>query len=188
MNIKKCNKCGWEYPGEWPGRTCKFCRTTLTMGYCRICGKWSTNIDCGRCRECRTEEHRRNTARRRDEAAQQYKEWLESIASIPKPYKTLTEEQWLEACSHFGGCAYCGKDAIDTRSMFVPFKEGGRYCAWNIIPACERCENLQKQVQNPFSRMNQYLNRDRKSITKKYDMSLEKLQRIVDYLRSKMED
>lgn len=113
--------------------------------------------------------------------------WKEDISKIPTPYTTLTEEQWLEACNHFGGCAYCGRDQIDSRAMFIQFKDGGRYCNWNIIPACEKCETMYKSTDNPFLRMDQKINNRRDSQARKYGLSLTKLARIVDYLHSKME-
>lgn len=109
------------------------------------------------------------------------------IGKLPYPYQTLNEEQWMEACKHFGGCAYCGKDSIDVRSMFIKFKNGGRYCNWNIIPACEQCENALKLTDNPFIRMDQKYKRGNSTQAKKLGFNLDNLQRIVDYLQSKME-
>ena len=68
-----------------------------------------------------------------------YNEWVEKVKLVPRDYPTLTEEQWMEAVKHFGGCALCGEESIDARSYFVPFKDGGRYCDWNIIPVCSKC-------------------------------------------------
>lgn len=156
-------------------------------GFCARCGEWSDNLRKGYCRKCETDMHREWTGHRIDSALDAYNNWLNMIRAIPTPYKTLTEAQWLEACKHFGGCAYCGTPEIEARSMFIPFKDGGRYCDWNIIPACERCETTYKAKQNPFLRMDNSLNRNPGNQAKKYDLSLEKLQRIVDYLQSKME-
>lgn len=79
-----------------------------------------------------------------------YQDWLEKIRKIPKDYKTLTEEQWLQAVRHFDGCALCGAESIDTRGYFVPFELGGRYCDWNIIPMCSKCATKNKTNYNWF--------------------------------------
>lgn len=94
----------------------------------------------------------------------------------------------MEACKHFGGCAYCGTDSIDARSMFIQFNAGGRYCAWNIIPACEQCETALKVDPNPFLRMDDSYHRGAKHSARKYGFTIENLQNIVDYLQSRMEE
>lgn len=77
-----------------------------------------------------------NVRQRRREV---YQEWLDKIKLIPKNYPTLTEEQWLKTVKHFNGCAMCGSEEVDTRQYFIPFKNGGRYCDWNVIPVCTNC-------------------------------------------------
>ena len=94
----------------------------------------------------------------------------------------------MEACTHFNGCAYCGGDNIDARSMFIQFKDGGRYCNWNIIPACERCETSRKSSPNPFLRMDDTYIRGNKQPAKKYGFTLENLDRIVGYLQERMQN
>ena len=188
MNTKKCSKCGWEYPIDWPGRQCRFCQEPFKDGPCSCCGKLSDNLHNGICRTCHTAQHKVWRMGRRETANTAHAEWLKKIASQPYPYSTLTEDQWLEACKHFGGCAYCGSSDIDARSMFIPFKEGGRYCAWNIIPACEKCETARKATPNPFLRMDEGLLRSQTNSARKYGYTLENLHRIVDYLQSKMEE
>lgn len=187
MNIKKCNNCGREFPATHKARRCD-CGAYFKMGYCSVCGEWKENLRVNRCRECETEQHRAWREGRRNNGDSNLKKWLGAISRIPTPHKTLTEEEWLEACKHFGGCAYCGNPHIESRSMFIPFKDGGRYCAWNIIPACEECETRQKTIPNPFMRMDQKFSRGNHETAKKYGYTLEKLQRIVDYLGSKMPD
>lgn len=188
MNTKTCKGCGWVYPKDWAGRTCRFCHTPFTEGICAICGEYAESLHNYRCRSCESKEHAAWRKQRINNAEVQYKDWRKKIASLPYPYKTLTEEQWLEACKHFGACAYCGEASIDARSMFIPFKYGGRYCAWNIIPACEKCETSRKDTPNPFIRMDQKLKRGRGEQAKKFGFNLDNLQRIVDYLQSKMEE
>lgn len=81
---------------------------------------------------------------------EQYNEWLKRIAAVPKNYPTLTEEQWMKACRHFNGCAKCGDENIEARGFFISFKNGGRYCDWNIIPLCSRCAADWNIAKNPF--------------------------------------
>lgn len=186
MNTKTCSKCGWVYPIKWPGRRCKFCQTPFSTNKCSVCGNEAPKLYKGACTKCTTERHNKWVQQQKDKANEALSDWLNKIAQ--QPTKTLTEEQWLNACKHFGGCAYCGGSDIDVRSMFISFKEGGRYCAWNIVPSCERCETVRKSVRNPFLRMNQTFYRGSRDPAKKYGYSLEKLQKITDYLQSNMED
>lgn len=189
MNTRKCNNCGWEYPATWPGKTCKFCHARMEGGACACCGKIVSKLNKtnNRCRECNTKDHVAWAKARRFEASRRFIEWQDLIESIPTPYETLTEEQWLEACKHFGGCAYCGKPEIEARSMFIPFKIGGRYCAWNVIPACEQCETALRVQENPFLRMDDTYNRDKEnSSARKLGFNLDRLEAIVNYLKNKM--
>lgn len=186
MNTKTCKKCGWEYPKDWPGRRCRFCNEPFPDGLCSVCGQYTEKLHDGMCTACKTKKHtawRKGKMAAADEA---YKAWLSSISEIPKPYTTLTESQWIEACRYFGGCAYCGSLDIDARSMFIPFSDGGRYCDWNIIPACEKCATARKAITNPFMRMDHDLYRHQNNQTRKYGFSLDRLQHIVDYLQPKI--
>lgn len=79
-----------------------------------------------------------------------FNNWLSMIAKVPQPLRTLTEEEWIAACVHFGKCAICRHESIDARAMFVAFALGGRYAAWNVIPVCEHCATALKHQQNPF--------------------------------------
>lgn len=188
MNTKKCSKCGWIYPTEWPGRRCRFCQEPFIDGICSCCGEYSEKLHNTICRACHTKQHREWRMRRRDTAVDSLSKWLTKIAELPYPSPALTEEQWMEACKHFGGCAYCGGTDIDARSMFIQFRDGGRYCAWNIIPACERCETARKDVPNPFLRMDSSLNRSPAASARKYNFTLERLSNIVGYLQGKMDE
>lgn len=189
MNTKKCSKCGWEYPISHPDRTCRFCQEPFKQVPCTSCGT-PTDIEKiyhGLCRACQTMQNKQWRHNRKDNADKKYEEWLEKISTIPTPYKTLTEEQWLETCKHFGGCAYCGSMDISARSLFIPFKDGGKYCVWNVIPACEKCETAVKMIKNPFNRMDQQVHRAPANQARKLGFTLDNLQTIVDYLQSKME-
>lgn len=187
MNTKKCSKCGWEYPIDWPGRRCRFCQELFADGPCSHCGKIA-KLHNGVCRACETIQHREWREGRISNADKAYKDWLKKISKLPYPFKTLTEDDWMNACKHFGGCAYCGDDNIDARSMFIHFKDGGRYCTWNVIPACEKCETARKSTLNPFLRMDDSYNRCPSNSAKKHGFTLDRLQAIVDYLQSKMEE
>lgn len=185
MNTRKCSKCGWEYPIDWPGRTCRFCHEPFKDGFCSYCGKWSDKLHNTMCRACHTYQHKVWRDGRKFVAEESYEEWTFRIKDMP--IEPLTESQWLEACNHFKGCAYCGADSIDARSMFIPYKDGGRYTRWNIVPSCERCETARKVTTNPFLRMDDSLNRSQAHQARKYGFSMKRLQSIVDYLQSKME-
>ena len=143
MTTKTCKQCGWVLDVRDPNTRCPICKTRFTEGLCRICGEFLPYYSGDRCvcRDCylhvtkKPDDDRRLNERRKAV----YKEWLAKIARVPKAYPTLTEAQWLAACKHFEGCACCGNDSVDARGYFVPFRDGGRYCDWNIIPMCERC-------------------------------------------------
>jgi hypothetical protein len=81
------------------------------------------------------------------------------IAKIPEPYTYITNDQWLETCAHFKGCALCGEDetgnrGIDARGYFITPQEGGKYCVWNVIPMCEYCATAQRTQPNLFRMYN----------------------------------
>ena len=71
--------------------------------------------------------------------------------------------------------------------MFIDFKDGGRYAAWNIVPSCEECALAGKVLRNPFARMNKmYSNNQADCAAIKYNLSVSNLNKIIDYLSSKM--
>lgn len=188
MNIKKCSKCGWEYPGDYAPRKCKYCGTQFKMGVCAYCHQWADKIDSAlRCKACNNKAKIEWERRKRQKATDMYKDWCAGISKIQTPYQTLTEEQWLDACKYFGACAYCGERDIAARSMFIKFKNGGRYCDWNVIPSCEECETSYSRADNPFLYMNEQIYRSVQASTKRLGWSRKNLQRIVDYLGPKME-
>lgn len=142
MDTKTCKKCGWVLSIKDPKNRCPVCHTRFEKGICKICGQY---VDLYRerdvCKTCydtvtRKPDANKNVRKRRSKV---YDEWLANIAKISKSYPTLTEEQWLEAVKHFNGCALCEEESVDTRGYFIPFKLGGRYCDWNIIPVCDKC-------------------------------------------------
>ena len=107
---------------------------------------------------------------RRRRVYDRFDAWLELITFVKKPLITLTEAQWLNACRYFNGCAFCESEIIDTRALFIPFKNGGKYCDWNVVPQCQKCANRRILKNNPFTSMQNY-KKDR-----------ERLERIVNYL------
>ena len=52
----------------------------------------------------------------------------------------LSDEQWSELRSAWGGCAYCGvTDKPLQRDCVLALSRGGRYTLDNIVPACRSC-------------------------------------------------
>ena len=152
---------------------------------CCGCKKYTNKLHNGYCTACNREASRRSVARRKERINKQYEDWVASIKG--KEYHPLTEDEWLDACRHFKKCAYCNTREINTRSMFIDFKDGGRYAAWNIVPSCEECALASKVLRNPFARMNRmYSNNQADCAAIKYNLSVSNLNKITDYLSSKM--
>jgi hypothetical protein len=52
----------------------------------------------------------------------------------------LTDAQWAQLRSQWGGCAYCGSDAPALqKDCVLPISRGGRYTLANVVPACRSC-------------------------------------------------
>ncbi len=52
----------------------------------------------------------------------------------------LTDDQWSTLRQLWGGCAYCGADAVALqKDCMLPISRGGRYTATNVVPACGSC-------------------------------------------------
>jgi hypothetical protein len=159
MPNKVCKKCGWALSTKDPSRKCPVCNTYFEEGICARCGEYkydiSTRLDL--CSTCRREINiKAATDWRNHRKFDNFEEWLNLIKKVPKPIHTLTEDEWLAACRYFEGCAFCGSDSIDTRAMFIPFKSGGRYCDWNVVPQCQKCANSLAYKVNPFTTMNNH--------------------------------
>lgn len=184
MHIIKCPGCGWEFPENFPARHCKFCGARFTSGFCSTCKQWTDKLHPydHQCKACVSARSHRWYVKRKAMHARNLEEWLEKIKAIPTPYKTLTEAEWNEACRYFNGCAICGRNEIDARHMFIDFAYGGRYCAWNIIPACEKCETAFVGNRNPFNTFDHTLNTTAKSVTVRLGCNKERLNVILDYL------
>jgi len=166
VGTKTCEGCGWVYPITHPDKRCRFCGTPFKKRICKLCGQFAEvakgeNI----CKKCKSKKVmasttpeqalaklQRHRARVRKKNEDKFNAWLEMISKVRKPIKTLTEDEWIRACMHFGSCATCESSSIDARGMFIPFKFGGRYAAWNIIPICDKCATALKFQHNPFIR------------------------------------
>lgn len=150
----KCPKCGHEYPWQVPREYCRFCRTELTRGTCYLCKQYNDRIRHGKCQACSNKLNVKSVQRSAARAKSEYAEWLEKI-KVPKPIVPLSEDDWIRACSYFGGCALCDSDQIDARLLFVPGSRGGTYTMFNVIPACEKCATALRQAASykgdPFS-------------------------------------
>lgn len=143
MTTKTCSNCGWVLAIQDPLTHCPICNTKFSEGICAICKKpvkyyRHNRLVCKHCYDTVTrkpDDNKRLKQRRIDV----YNEWVAKVKRIPADYPRLTEAQWLAAVKHFNGCALCQSETVDTRWYFIPFKEGGRYCDWNIIPVCDKC-------------------------------------------------
>lgn len=198
MNTKKCKKCGWEYPFITPYPSCRFCGTWFTVGICKVCGEYSDDIipSTKLCRKCynkrngvyqkrvvkTTDDNQKTYRRLVKEADERFAAWLQQLSKIAT--HTLTEDEWLEACRYFDGCALCDSESIDARGYFIRFEDGGKYNACNVIPVCDECATELKYQSNPFRRLNPTLNRN---LATSRGLSLAKLERAARYLQSKME-
>lgn len=184
MKTKKCAGCGWEYPLNSDLRSCRFCGTLFNDGSCNICGTYVSNFTNKRhfCDACYKADNLKNNASKYpkylQDAIESYANWLTSIKDMPQG--RLTEDQWIAACSYFGGCSMCGSEDISTRTFFVPFREGGKYAEWNVIPTCQKCGSIRRKNHNPFSFMDPNAGHGTAE-------SKKNLQNIVDYLRPKIE-
>lgn len=116
--------------------------------------------------------------RRLERAGAAFDEWVTDQPAM----KVMTEEQWLETCSYFEGCCICGDEHIETREFFVPFQEGGRYAVWNILPMCGTCGKTTRTVKNPFEWFDV-----RRGTAGKLGLTQPRLEKILVYLKSKME-
>jgi hypothetical protein len=94
----------------------------------------------------------------------------------------MSEQQWLEACNYFNGCAICGSEDIETREFFVPFSKGGRYTAWNMFPLCGKCAIHTKPAANPFIWLDDYLGK-----AKDLGLNDYRKERLIEYMLLQIE-
>ena len=52
----------------------------------------------------------------------------------------LTDSQWADLLTAWGGCAYCqAPGPALQRDCVMPISRGGRYTLENVVPACPSC-------------------------------------------------
>lgn len=156
MNTKTCKRCGWVYPITQPGTRCLICGEPFELVACRVCGSifeqdTSAKTLITRCTKCSYAAQANSNRKRLEAMHKRFDEWVDKVRKVPDNYPTLTEAQWLEACSYFNGCARCDSDEIDTRGFFIGRELGGRYCDWNVIPLCTRCATMWKLNKSVFA-------------------------------------
>lgn len=199
MNTKTCKGCGWVHPLKTPYGTCRFCGTAFTENVCSRCNEYSQDIipSTTLCRKCfnkrrseynqknkiylTTDDYQKQYRRRCKEADERFAAWLNQIKELN--VHTLTEEEWLDACRYFNGCALCNSDQIDARGYFIRFEDGGKYNVCNVIPLCDKCATSLKYQSNPFRQMNPYINRN---LATYRGLSKDNLERVAEYLQQKI--
>lgn len=186
MSTRTCKCCGWVYPERHVGITCIVCGQPFEERWCPSCRqlKPASSFDkrYNICKKCRRPIENHATRKRLQKLDDMFKEWVDKVQRVPKDYPTLTEDQWLAACSYFDGCARCHSKDIDTRGFFIGAKLGGRYCDWNIIPLCEKCATTWNLEQSIFR------NAERRDYDARSTEYRECLAKIVEYLGGKLDD
>ena len=198
---RTCSKCSWVFPSSYHQTACKFCKTRFPIQFCNTCKEWvptgefhtrGTYLqrDCKACASKIVSKwhiaHAEETAiykkqwylNRRAEFDAFYEEWKSLTSSVT--FKVLTEEQWLQTCSYFNGCAFCDETHIETREFLVGFQHGGRYAPWNMLPVCGNCSIRTRTAENPFIWMDKFIGSRR-------DISDEKRERLLEYFISQIE-
>ncbi|MNB67576.1 hypothetical protein D3C87_1230790 [compost metagenome] len=174
QSVRRCTnpECGWEFPLSYRLSKCRFCGSFLDTFQCFVCHEWKPESEFYRykaggirlmCKPCakingrkfsdnnkewRLKYHGDYRAKRQREAEKIYEEWKNTSQL---PFKPLTEDQWLEACRYFNGCALCGNPHIEVRQFFLEFQNGGRYAPWNVYPTCTDCNPKVRRTENPFA-------------------------------------
>ena len=204
--MRTCPKCGWEFPSTYVNTKCKFCGTTFDVQICGTCKKLvptykfyrrSDGRLTRRCPDCNRKSARDwDNANKERRLARVYKfydkrliaaekkmyDWMEKLQELP--FKVMNEDEWLETCRYFGGCAICGNEYIETRHFFIPFEEGGRYAVWNMIPLCGPCAaGLPKSIGNPFKWFDKYFGN-----AEALGLNEERKNKLVSYLYNKMKE
>lgn len=163
-----CPKCGGVFDTQYCGKcdTNKpytefyFNKRGPSAGqrysYCKRC----SNKRLGDARDKQSKEERiakqqAAFSNRRDDRAEDLETWKEFMARVP--YRSLTEQEWLEACSLFKGCAICGAETIELRMLFLNTDHGGKYTPWNVFPSCASCGTTYQRERNPFLRMDNWV-------------------------------
>jgi len=174
----KCPACGWVFPSTYINSTCRFCHSPLLLCICPICGELKVPYSTEDliCKDCKAKQNRVLYNAKKKAYHEKLNATLIKRLTTPK-FRALTEAEWLETCSYFAGCAYCGNSSIDARTYFIPFADGGRYTVWNVIPICEECA----KQQNLFKRIPDVAN-----IHKSKKESAQYISKIIKYLSSRV--
>lgn len=193
-----CKFCGGEVIGMYitaasltTERTCSTCEKTLPIeqfGKAIVGNRFGYRYSCKACEIKRfNAPHRKNSdtrkaarqrayERSRERVEKIYEKWLETS---DLPFKVLSEKEWLQTCKYFNGCAICGNEIIEARAFFVPFKDGGKYAAWNMIPVCGTCGTESTMKSNPFKWL--------KGVNAKtLGLTTERAEKIVEYLEQQI--
>ena len=204
--MRTCPKCGWVYPSTYTNSKCKFCHTTFDYQICGECGKLvptykfyvRSNGQLTRwCPECNRKKAREWDAAHPDARdARVYRffdkklmaaelklyDWMQNLKKVS--FDTLKEDEWLDTCRYFGGCAICGHEHIETRHFFIPFEKGGTYSVWNMIPLCGKCAaTIPKSIDNPFKWFDNYFGN-----AEELGLNEERKNKLVSYLYNKMKE
>lgn len=169
MNTKTCPNCNLIYPANYRFRRCINCSTELSHHICVACKvllpisefRIAGGVRRGTCVQCRVQQSKEKDAAHPGRKAKRVRNnflrrmavaetRFEALMAVDKKLPPLSEHEWLEICRHFGGCAICGSEQIETRKLFVNFRDGGKYNKLNVLPLCGKCSIPTMNVENPF--------------------------------------
>lgn len=208
---KYCSECNWEYPSSYNSPTCKFCRGEMSPKLCSECDerkpldmfyvvssgprKGKHLSKCIPCRESKEQQKAMNrdktkeldasriaTAKHDAKVRAECADLLMRLKdALPK--QSMTEAEWMEVCSHFGGCAVCGEEHIETRFFFIDIQDGGKYAKGNVLPMCGRHAKFTKRKSNPFLWLTPRMGQGRR-----LKLTAKRLAKIEDYFMSVIEE
>lgn len=199
---RTCKGCGWVFPSSYVHIRCKFCKTLFDEQICYICKQLTPTAHCTksndtlhcRCRPCSSKERMAIDKKYPEKAKarvvkciegkirvanERFAKWVEMSNIYTKP---MTQEEWIETCSYFEGCAICGKEHIEAREFFVPFKNGGKYAPYNMFPLCNSCLQNVKIKDNPFLWLDNML-----GTAKKIGLTDERAEKLLAYFIKQIE-
>lgn len=147
----RCSSCGQSYPPDFSTSTCRICGGEIERA------ELSKNI-----REDAVYEER-------------WHEWRHMMLSAPP--RPLKEDDWINVCGVFNGCAICGCETIEEKLLVVPTHLQGKLYTYNVIPACYKCAKRYRQsvTNNPI-----------KSLYTLKGHELDRIDKIINYLEADM--
>lgn len=173
--VTHCMSCGKQHPPEHNKKFCSECRGWLTPRRCTRCHELKSTKEgfysvynnteftpeCKECRKKRKVEQRMlrthgtqseldRVPQRRQEALAIEENNYAAFKEAIKDRKFLSEAEWYETCSFFGGCALCGEPHIEVRMPWLTPDEGGGYVKYNMIPMCGSCNKKIPTTQHSF--------------------------------------